>query len=344
MRVLQAMAGGAAGGAEAFFVRLVRAFHRAGIDQSIAIRRNPRRADSLAAAGLHPVQLPFGGRLDVRTAGMLGRQIGAFRPDIVLSWMSRAAQVTGRALRGRRIVHLARLGGYYNLKYYRRCDHLIGNTPDIVRYLTEQGWPADRAHYLPNFVDGNRAAPVDRAALDTPVDAPVILALGRLHPNKAFDVLIRALAEIPDAILWLAGEGPLRRELGGLAEASGVAQRVRFLGWRDDAPSLMAAADVLACPSRIEPLGNVVIEGWAQGLPVVAAESAGPKWLIEGSAAGLLAPIDDADALAARLRGILGEPAQAKALVAAGRAAYAADFTEDAVVGRYLELFETVRR
>ena len=344
MRILQAMGGGEVGGAEAFFVRLAAAFRRAGVDQSIAIRRNHRRAAALDSAGLHAVEMPFGGRFDSRTRRMLTRQLDVYRPDIVLSWMSRAARVAGLALRGRRAVHVARLGGYYKLKYYRRCDHLIGNTPDIVDYLVAEGWPADRAHFVPNFVAGDPAPAVDRATLDTPAGAPVILALGRLHPNKGFDVLIRALADIPGAYLWLAGEGTLRAELAALADALGVAARVRFLGWRDDVAALMAACDVLACPSRVEPLGNVIIEAWAQRLPVVAAASAGPEWLIGDGGAGLLAPIDDAGALAAGINRVIGDAGLGGRLAEAGWKAYGERFTEQVVVRRYLDLFAAVCR
>ena len=91
--------------------------------------------------------------------------------------------------------------------------------------------------------------------------------------------------------------------IGGVLEkaagALGVADRVRFLGWRADPSALYRAADVCVFPSRYEPLGNVVIQAWAHGLPVVAAASQGPAALIEDGADGLLVPIDDADALAA---------------------------------------------
>ena len=343
MRVLQAIAGGEAGGAEAFFVRLAGAFARAGVEQAIALGRHRRRAEALRGSGLAPVELAFGGALDITTSRLLAAQMDAFRPDIVLSWMNRAARFCGRARRHRKLVHIGRLGGYYKLKYYRRCDHLIGNTPDIVDYLVRQGWPAERAHFVPNFVHGAAAAPVARASLDTADGIPVLLAAGRLHRNKAFDVLIHALAELPDAVLWLAGEGAERPALEALATATGTAARVRFLGWREDMAGLLAAADALVCPSRIEPLGNVVIEAWAQSRPVVAAAAAGPRWLIEPGRTGLLAAVDDAVALAAAIRELLADSALAKRLAEGGRRAFEARFTEAAVVGQYVELFDRVK-
>ena len=142
--------------------------------------------------------------------------------------------------------------------------------------------------------------------------------MGRLHENKAHDVSLQALAQLPDAWLWIAGVGPLEAKLKGMAEALGVADRVRFLGWRTDASALYRTADVCVFPSRYEPLGNVVIQAWAHGLPVVAAESQGPKALIRDGEDGLLVPVDDADALAAGVRRLLAEPMLRARLAAAG--------------------------
>jgi glycosyltransferase involved in cell wall biosynthesis len=180
---------------------------------------------------------------------------------------------------------------------------------------------------------------VDRASLDTPEDAPLLLAMGRLHEAKAHDVALRALVQLPDAILWIAGSGPLEAKLKGMAEALGVAPRVRFLGWRTDASALYRAADVCVFPSRFEPLGNVVIQAWAHGLPVVAAASQGPAALIRDGADGLLAPVEDADALASGIRRVLDEPLLRASLAEHGLARVDAEFSEAAVVALWRDLF-----
>jgi len=344
MKVMQVMAGAEFGGAEAFFVRLVTALHRAGVDQQAIIRRHEKRAGLLRAEGVAPVtELRFGGALDVLTPLAIKREIKRYQPDIVLSWMNRAARMVpaGRA-KGGSFVHVARLGGYYDLKYYRTCDHLIGNTQDIVDYLVREGWPTERAHYLPNFVSAARATPVSRKDHSTPKGSPMILALGRLHTNKAFDTLLQALTRVPDAYLWIAGDGPERGALEDLARDLGVKPRVRFLGWRDDTAALLAACDVFVCPSRHEPLGNVVLEAWAQGKPVVAADSLGPGTLIKQMETGVLAPVDDAPSLALGLRAVLEDPDLAAAIAAAGEAEFQARFTEDAVIALYLDFFKRV--
>jgi glycosyltransferase involved in cell wall biosynthesis len=337
MRLLQAMGGAQHGGAEAFFLRLVLALHRAGQDQLVLLR-HPEHAATLRDGGVATLELPFGGLLDLTTKPGFGKAIAEYRPDIVLTWMSRASRLCPSG----DFVHVARLGGYYDLKNYRRCDYLIGNTRDLVDSFIRQGWPAERAHYLPNFVDTVAATPVLRTSLDTPDGVPLALALGRLHKNKAFDVLLAALARVPRLHLWLAGEGELRDALESQAASLGIADRVRFLGWREDAAALLAAADFVVCPSRQEPLGNVVIEAWAAGIPVVAAASAGPRELIEDGRSGLLVPVEDDAALATAMTRLVTEPDLRARLAEAGRAAYEAEFTEAQVVARYRDFLAKV--
>ena len=339
-RLLQVMAGAQHGGAETFFVRLALALHRAGQDQQVVIRRDADRAATLRAGGLMPVELPFGSLLDYRTRFGMRRILREYRPRVVLTWMSRATRLCPRG----EFVHVGRLGGYYDLKYYRRCDHLIGNTRDILAYLARSGWPENRIHYLPNFVPDMKAARIARASLDTPEDVPLALALGRLHHNKAFDILIGAVARAPGIHLWLAGEGPDRARLEAHARRLAVGNRVKFLGWRDDIPALLATADMLVCPSRHEPLGNVVIEAWAAGTPVVAASSAGPAALIRDGVNGLLVPVEDADALARAMMRIAQSRTLRNELAGAGRSVHAAEFSERVVVAQYRDFIERVAR
>jgi glycosyltransferase involved in cell wall biosynthesis len=337
-RVLQAIAGAPHGGAEAFFLRLVPALARAGLEQRIVIRRDEARAAALQKAGIAPVELAFGGLLDFSTRRQLRETLDEFKPDVTLTWMSRATAYCPAGP----FVHAARLGGYYDLKYYRSCDHLIANTPDILAYITRAGWPGGRAHYLPNFVDAAPASAIPRASLGTPEDAPLLLALGRLHRNKGFDLLLEALGLLPEMHCWLAGEGAERAALEAQVARLGLGERLKFLGWREDVAALYATADLLVCPSRHEPLGNVVIEAWAHGLPVVAAESVGPAALITPEENGLLVPVDDPAALAAALARAVSEDGLARGLAAGGRASFEASFTEEAVVARYLDFFERV--
>jgi glycosyltransferase involved in cell wall biosynthesis len=186
------------------------------------------------------------------------------------------------------------------------------------------------------------AVPVRRTDYYTPDRGKLILTLGRLHPNKAFDVLLQALVRLPDAYLWIAGDGPLRESLEALAQRLGVKPRVRFLGWRDDVPALLAACDVFVCPSRHEPLGNVVLEAWARGKPVVAADAVGPGMLIQQMENGILVPVDDAEALASAVRAVFEDDELRAQLGREGRAAFEANYSERVVVAKYIAFFESL--
>jgi len=147
--------------------------------------------------------------------------------------------------------------------------------------------------------------------------------------------------------LWIAGDGPLRPRLERLATRLGIADRVRFLGWREDVPALMASADLLVCPSLYEPLGNVVIEAWSAGLPVVATASDGPTGLITDGETGILVPLpgtngDGPAPLACAIERLCADPALRSKLGNAGRRAYEAEFTEPIVISRYRRFFDRV--
>jgi glycosyltransferase involved in cell wall biosynthesis len=118
---------------------------------------------------------------------------------------------------------------------------------------------------------------------------------------------------------------------------------VRFLGWRTDRSALLRASDLCVFPSRYEPNGTVVVEAWAHGIPLVTAASAGPAWIARDNDDALIAPIDDVDGLAERMRAVLSSKDLAAKLVANGRKRIEQEFSEKAVVGQYIKMFETVR-
>ena len=329
MRVAQVMAGATHGGAELFYERLTVALHTAGEDVLPVIRRNPQRAALLRAAGLQPQELAFGPPYDLLTRPRLRRMLRQFAPQVVVSWMNRATAQTPRGA----WVHVGRLGGYYDLRHYRGCDHLVGNTRALVAWLIEQGWPAARAHYLPNFVDDCGDA---KPAPDLPAsDGPWLLGLGRLHADKGFDTLIRALPALRGMRLAIAGEGPERAALTALATSVGVASRVRFLGWRTDAAALLRAADLFICSSRIEPLGNMVIEAWSAGCPTVALQAAGPRELIRDGIDGIMVPPEQPDALSAAIFALMAVPVRRASLAHAGRLRFESEFGRDRVVASW---------
>lgn len=336
MGVLHLLGTAGDGGAETYFLDLLGALGRAGVSQAAAIRRHAGREAALRDLGMPAKVLPFGGPLDILTKTAVAGYARLQKTDLALAWMNRAARHTPKGPWAR----VGRLGGYYNLKYYAGFDQLVANTDDIAEWIVAQGWPAGRVRCIPNFAAAPLEGPaVDRASLDTPADVPLLLGMGRLHEAKAHDISLHALKAVPEAWLWIAGSGPQEAKLKGMAEALGVADRVRFLGWRNDASALYRAADICVFPSRYEPLGNVVIQAWAHGLPVVAANSQGPRALIDHGRDGLLVDVDDAAALADAVRQLLAEPMLRGQFAARGMARVEAEFSEAAVVAQWKVLF-----
>lgn len=331
------MAGAPHGGAELFFERLSIALAESGEDVLVLMRRDRDRARRFATAGVAYEEFRFGGPFDLLTRHRLSRRLASFRPKVAISWMSRATRHTPRG----DFVHVARLGGYYPLRYYRRCDHLVGNTRGLVQWFRANGWPAERTHWLPNFVaDYGSANPAEELR----GERPLILALGRLHRDKGFDILIRALAKLPGARLAIAGDGPERDALVRLAAKEHVAERVTFLGWRRDAGALLKAAQLFVCSSRREPLGNVVLEAWSAGCPVLATDARGPRELLKDGAEGVLVPREDPERLAAAAAELLAAPERAHALARAGRARFLAEFAEAPVITAWRRFLADVAR
>lgn len=340
LRLAQVLAGAEHGGAENFFVRLNAGLaHADGIREKAYIRGHPHRLATLRERGVETEGFRFGGRLDVIDAWRFRSALKRWQPDIVMTWMGRASQVTPRG----DYLLLNRLGHYYNLKYYRKADYWIGISKGICQHLIDGGMPAERVFHIPNFADESPVEPLPRSSFNTPADRPLLLAAGRLHENKGFDTLLRALRDIPDTMLWLAGTGPEGPALKALCHELGLDDRVRFLGWRNDVTALMRTADVFVCPSRHEGLGSIVLESWAHGCPIVATASQGPAELIEDGVTGLVTPIDEPAPLAAAINRLLAEPGLRDLLSAQAADLYARQYSEAVIVEAYRQLFTQLK-
>lgn len=153
---------------------------------------------------------------------------------------------------------------------------------------------------------------------------PVALALGRVHRQKRFDVLLdawRLVAErIPAARLLIAGEGKLQSELEAHRRRLGLDDSVRFIGFRRDVARCLAGADCLAMSSDFEGLPMVAIEALAAARPVVATRVGSIAEIVEDGRSGRLVAKGDPAALAGALTEVLGSADRGRALGAAGRA------------------------
>jgi glycosyltransferase involved in cell wall biosynthesis len=258
---------------------------------------------------------------------------------------------------GSTALHVARLGGYYKIDgYYRHAHAWVGNTRDICDYLVKEGLPFERVFHIGNFVPVPRAVSTDelralRHRLKLPDDAFVVFALGRMVVKKGFADLLEAFARLEPTVgvrplvLLIAGDGGERRALADAAQRLGITDRVHWAGWQNDTTPFFALGDVFVCPSRHEPLGNVILEAWQHRLPVLSTRNEGARELVSEGDNALLAPLNDPAGLADALRRMLAmSPAERERLAASGHATVQREHSEQSVVAAYLELYQRLRR
>lgn len=174
----------------------------------------------------------------------------------------------------------------------------------------------------------------------------VVLAAGRLSPEKGFGVLVEAAAMIcrdnPAAGVVLFGEGALRSGLEGRVAELGLAGRFVMPGFRSDLDSLIGAADVVVLPSFTEGLPNVALEASAAGVPVVATAVGGTPEVIADGESGILVPPRQPGAIAAKVGELLRDPALRERMGEAGRGRMRTQFTFEAQASAYLKLLHSL--
>jgi glycosyltransferase involved in cell wall biosynthesis len=172
-------------------------------------------------------------------------------------------------------------------------------------------------------------------------------AVGRLSPEKGFDVFVRAAAIVarhrPDVSFVLYGEGPLRPALEELIRREGLVGRFVLGGFRQDLPAVLPQLDVAVSSSHTEGLPVALLEAMAAGLPVVATRVGGTPEVVADGVTGLLVPPNDPAALAAKVMALLDDPRRA-AMGEAGRRRVRDEFTFEAMAERYERLFARVAR
>jgi glycosyltransferase involved in cell wall biosynthesis len=205
------------------------------------------------------------------------------------------------------------------------------------------GWPAEKIEVVYNAVDLARfevsAPSALRGQLGGRDGVPLVLTAARLDEQKGHDVLFRAAAEVPQARFVLAGDGPLRGKLEAEVDGLGLAERVLFLGRREDVPQLLAACDVFALPSLYEGSSLAVLEAMAARRAVVSSAIGGTAELIADGENGLLVPPGDAPALATALRRLLAEAPLREELARKARDRAEAEFSRETMGRRVEEIY-----
>lgn len=222
----------------------------------------------------------------------------------------------------------------------RWADAVIVNSAAVRAFAgSEEGAPERKLITIPNGICvDDYARPLGRADLRAELrlapERRLIGGVGRLTRQKGFDLLIDALARLPDddVDLLLVGSGEAREALEAQARELGVHQRVHFAGYRRDVARLLGALDVYVQPSRFEGMPNALLEAMAAGCPIVASAVDGNRELVDGGVHGWLVRPDDAAALANTVAAALRDRSEARRRGAAAQERAAREFGVTAMV------------
>lgn len=215
-------------------------------------------------------------------------------------------------------------------KCLARCfPHVLAVSSDIRHELVRHGVQPERATTILNGIDPtafrrspDRRAPV-RAALGLSDDELVVGSVGRLEPQKRFDLLAEAVAGLqswnPGIRLMVAGDGGERQRLRAAADRVGLGNRCGWLGHRTDIADLHHAFDVYVQSSDYEGTPNTVLEAMALETPIVATDAGGTRELAHHGTHALIVPVGDVRALRDGIRTALTDPDATRARVCAAR-------------------------
>jgi glycosyltransferase involved in cell wall biosynthesis len=348
VRILHAVQELKMGGAERIVVALAGGCERAGHTVGVAsapgvLSSEVGRWFPLPLVGRRPTRIPGAAHaLDRARRDLQATLLHVHNPTLAVL----AALVTAR---GRRLPGLVSVHGVPDEDYSRAGRGLrLAGLPIIACGPTVAGaLLAAGVRVLSTIVNGvgPPPAPASRNAVCTEwglsPDRPLVVSVGRLVPQKNHALALQALAEVSEAVLVVAGEGPLRDDLQRQAEVAGLAGRVVFAGARPDARALIGAADAVLLPSRWEGLPLVALEALAAGTPLVATDVRGLRELLTDGEDAVVVPPGDATAMASALRSVLFDPGL-RARLRAGALRTAGRYGEAAMVESYLQLYEEV--
>ncbi len=200
---------------------------------------------------------------------------------------------------------------------YRQAHVITANSRGVIQAL--QGYvPEDKLVYTPNPLQ----MPDETAVPDQ--EEPFVLIVGRLHHQKAHDVLLRAFSMLgPDLGKWrlrIVGDGELRKDLVSHAEKLGISERVDWIGQTEDVNAHYKKAAIFVMPSRYEGTPNALLEAMSYGLPVIVSNaSSGPLELVGHDQTGLVIPAADPHSLAQALERLMSDPGLRQRLGLAAR-------------------------
>ena len=293
MRILNLMMGKSRGGLEAMAVRYHEALQAAGFDVLSAGHPHGMLA---GLSDFRPLTTSFS--QDPFSALKLKAIAKRFRPDLVIVHGNRALFVATHPWAGLADKTLAVVHNFRAKATLAKVHAALCVSP-AVKQDVEQTYPALATHLMENFL------PLAvRPVKAPPEGTPVVGALGRLHVNKGFDILLQAAAllrerGLPVKKLQIAGDGPEEDTLKTLAARLGLGtEDLEFTGWVTGPADYLAKLDLFVLPSRVEPFGLVVVEAMAAGVPVISSDIDGPRTILKSGELGVMVPPEDPSALA----------------------------------------------
>lgn len=221
------------------------------------------------------------------------------------------------------------------------ADQIITNNP---RYLETSTWlqPVyEKCRVIPIGIDITRFAPISHPRQDI----FHLLFVGRLRYYKGLDTLLYALPDIPQAQLTIVGVGPMHVTWQALTQELGLTNRVVFVGEVGDThlPDYYRQADLFVLPSnaRSEAYGIVLLEAMASGLPCITTElGTGTSWIVQDGVTGFVVPPADPPALAKAINTLRANEALRQQFGRAGLARVRAEFSQEVMVGKIMQLYE----
>jgi len=354
------------GGAEYQLYELLRALDRNRFEPAVfSLATGGHWTGPIRALGIGVHELESRGSADVRRLLRLRRALAAFAPHVLhtVLWSGNAyGRLAAIGLRIPVVITAERnviTRPAWQIALERALDRgtscYLVNSAAIVRLLVErQRLPAAKMRVVHNGIDLARLPPFEpgreaaRAALGLDPRRRLLAQVGRLAEQKDWPTFLQAAATVtaalPDLDVLAVGEGPLRPAMERLAADLGLGTRIRFLGMRHDVPAVLAGVDVMALTSTYEGLPNVVIEAMAVGAVVVATDVGGTAELILDGETGFLVPPRRPDVTAAKVVGVLRDPALAARLARAGRARVEEEFGLEAMVRGTSAVYEAQLR
>ncbi len=242
---------------------------------------------------------------------------------------------------------------YYPMDRFalRRYDEVVCVSDDLHQTCLAMGVPEAKCHLIENAIDSDEfqrriSREEAKGKMNAPPDTVLLGAMGRLAEEKGFDLLIRAADELirsgQNVALWIAGEGPARKQLETLIDDLGQGDRIRLLGHVTNTKDFYQAIDMYVLSSLREGLPNVLLEAMAMEVPIVATRVAGVPILLGDGREGLLVESTSVDELVSGIRRLLGDEGLCTRLAEAARQKILASYSFEHRMRKMCRIYDQV--